>query len=79
MGKPLMLMESDDHTIEQLKKRMGAKTKVEVVRAALAMLSDEVEKQERIKRWKRAADAAKESSLEVMRDFQPGSRLKNVP
>ena len=78
MGKPLMLQDADDQKIEALKKRMGAKTKVEVVRTALSVLEDEVEKRQRIARWQDAAEAARGSSLEVLREFQPASRLKRA-
>jgi len=39
MGKPLMLQEADAERIESLKKRLRARTKIEVVRSALDLLS----------------------------------------
>ena len=35
MGKPLMLQEADADRIETLKKRLGARTNIQVVRSAL--------------------------------------------
>ena len=76
MGKPLMLREDDDRRIERLKHRIGAPSKVEVVRTALALLEARAERAERAVRWRRAAGLAAASSLEVLRDFQPHSRLR---
>ncbi len=76
MGKPLMLQERDDRRIEELKARLGARTKVDVVRAALDLLEREAERRARILRWRRAAQAAAASSRAVNAEFRPHSRLK---
>ena len=39
MGKPLMLQEADAERIETRKKRLGARTKIDVVRSALDLLA----------------------------------------
>jgi len=75
MGKPLMLREDDDRRIERLKTRLGAPSKVAVVRSALDLLEKQAERAERVVRWRRAARVAAASSAEVLRDFQPHSRL----
>jgi len=75
MGKLLMLREEDDRRIVRLKRRLRARSKVDVVRSALALLEAQAERAERITRWRRAAPLVAESSLEVLRDFQPYSRL----
>ncbi|KMP10994.1 hypothetical protein UR09_04645 [Candidatus Nitromaritima sp. SCGC AAA799-A02] len=76
MGKPLMLKEQDDERIEQLKKRLGARTKVDVVRSALDLLEKEAERSKRVKQWKRAVQRIGKTSKEVLKDFQPHSRLR---
>jgi hypothetical protein len=75
MGKPLMLRDEDDQRIERLKSRLNARSKVDVVRSGLDLLEREAERRERIVRWRRAAQLARDSSLEVLRDFQRHSRL----
>ena len=76
MGKPLMLQEEDDQKIELLKEKLHAKTKVEVVRAGLALLEIETERRLRIENWKRTAKIVSATSATVNREFQSHSRLK---
>lgn len=76
VGKPLMLRDDDDRRIEHLKRRLHAPSKVDVVRSALTLLEARAERAERIARWRRAARLAAASSLEVLHDFQPHSRLR---
>lgn len=76
MGKPLMLREEDDRRIERLKSRLGAPSKVAVVRSALDLLETQAARAERVVRWRKAAHLAAASSVEVLRDFQPHSRLR---
>jgi hypothetical protein len=75
MGKPLMLQEADAERIETLKKRLGARTKIDVVRSALHLLERDTEKVERIARWRRAARIVAAESRRVSREFQRHSRL----
>ena len=76
VGKPLMLREEDDRRIERLKSRLGAPSKVAVVRSALDLLETQAARAERVVRWRKAAHLAAASSVEVLRDFQPHSRLR---
>jgi hypothetical protein len=78
MGKPLMLQEPDAERIETLKKRLGARTKIEVVRAALDLLERDAEKRERVTRWRTAAKRVEAESHRVLRDFQRHSRLARL-
>lgn len=78
MGKPLMIQEEDEKAIESLKERTGARTKVDVVRAGLRLLEKETEKRERVIRWQKAAALVSESSADVNKKFQRGSRLKRA-
>jgi hypothetical protein len=76
VGKPIMIQEGDDRRIEKLRKKLGIKTKVQVLRSALDLLERETERVERIARWKRAASQVAESSREVLSDFRSHSRLR---
>jgi hypothetical protein len=78
MGKPLMLQEHDAERIESLKERLGARTKIEVVRSALEPLERDAERAERVTRWRKAAKAAARESRAVLRDFRPHSRLRRI-
>jgi len=78
MGKPLMLQEADAERIETLKQRMGAHTKIEVVRSALDLLERSTERGERVRRWERAVKLVATESRAVQREFRPHSRFKRV-
>ena len=75
MGKPLMLREEDDRRIEALRKRLGTRTKVDVVRTALRLLELDAERAERVARWRRAVKVAGGESRRALRDFRAHSRL----
>ena len=75
MGKPLMLQEADAERIEILKKRLGARTKIAVVRSALDLLERDAERTERVARWRRAARMVAGESRKVSHGFQRHSRL----
>ena len=79
MGKPLMIQIEDDARIEKLKEKMGAKTKIDVVRTALKLLEADVSKAERIQRWEKSAKLVGKSGLEVLKEFQTSGRFKNLP
>jgi hypothetical protein len=78
MGVPLMLQEADAKRIDALKQRLGAATKVEVVRTALGLLEREAERAARVERWERAVRAAAPSSQRVNAEFRRHSRLKRI-
>lgn len=79
MGKPLMIREEDDAQIERLKTHMHLKKKIDVVRTALGLLEEHLQRQERIKRWEKAAKLVGASGLETLKDFQTPSRFKKLP
>ena len=79
MGKPLMIQPEDDNRIESLKEKTGARSKVDVVRAALTLLEEDVKRSERVKRWERAAKVVGKSGLDVLKVFQTKERFKNLP
>ena len=76
MGKLLMLRDDDDRRIERLKRRIGAPSKVQVVRSALDLLEARADREERIVRWRHAARLVAESSADVNREFRPGARRR---
>jgi Arc/MetJ-type ribon-helix-helix transcriptional regulator len=73
-----MIQEADEQKIDELKEKLGAKTKIEVVRAGLKLLEQEADRRLRIERWKRAARIVADSSAEVNHEFQAHSRLKRT-
>jgi hypothetical protein len=76
MGKPLMIQEDDDRRIEQLKRRLGIETKIDVVRAGMALLEQDALRRERLEQWKRAAARVASDSARVNAAFRAHSRLK---
>lgn len=76
MAKPMMIQEMDDELITDLKKKVKAKTKIEVVRKALKLLEEEANREQRIKQWRKAAKLAAQISYSILKEFQPHSRLK---
>ena len=76
MGKPLMLQEADAERIESLKKRLRARTKIEVVRSALDLLERDAARTERVAKWRRAVGLVARESRAASRDFRPHSRLR---
>jgi hypothetical protein len=78
MGKPLMLQEADAERIELLKKRLGARTKIDVVRSALDLLEGKAERADRVARWRKAVKSVAPESRKVSREFQRHSRLRRL-
>lgn len=78
MGKPLMLQDADAERIESLKKRLRARTKIDVVRSALDLLERDAERAERVVKWRRVAGLVARESRVVLRDFRPHSRLRRL-
>ena len=75
MGRPLMLQVADAERIETLKKRLGARTKIDVVRSALDLLERDADKSERVVRWRKAARMVAAESRKVSGEFRRHSRL----
>jgi hypothetical protein len=78
MGKPLTIQEDDDRRIEALKGRLGAPSKIAVVRAGLDLLEQESDRRARIERWRAAAHAAAPTSRDVNAEFRRHTRLKKA-
>jgi hypothetical protein len=81
MGKLLMLRDEDDARIVKLKRRLKAKSKVEVVRSGLALLEREAERAERVAQYRRAAALVRRSSAEFLRETERSRmrRLADLP
>lgn len=79
MGKPIMIQPEDNNRIEILKEKMGAKSKVDVIRTALSLLEADVKRAEKVKRWERAAKVVGKSGLDILKEFQTPERFKNLP
>lgn len=78
MGKPLMIQEQDNDKIDELKEKLGLKTKIEVLRTALILLEEKVLKEARIKRWQKASRIVGSTSMEVLKEFQTEKRFKKL-
>ena len=78
MGKSLMIQEADDERLESLKKRLGLESKIGVVRAGIDLLEKEADRQDKLKRWRRAAALAAKTSREVNEDFRRYSEIKKA-
>ena len=78
VGVPLMLQEADARRIEALKKQIGARTKVEVVRTALDLLEREAERSARVVRWERAVKITAATSRRALAEFRSQSRLHKI-
>lgn len=76
MAKPMMLQDHDDQKIEKIKRQIGCRTKIDVIREGLKLLEQKIDRQDKISQWKQAAKLASKSSLEILREFQPNSRFK---
>ena len=76
MGKPLMIQDADDQRIERLKRRLCIATKIDVVRAGMALLEQDALRRERLEQWQRAAARVAAESARVNAQFRVHSRLK---
>ena len=74
----MMIQEDDDRRIERLKQRLGIATKIDVVRAGMALLEQEAVRRERLERWKRAVARVASDSARVNAEFRVHSRLKRL-
>lgn len=78
MGKPLMIQPQDNDKIEELKAKLGVKTKIEVLRSALVLLEEKLSKEARVKRWQTASRIVGNSSMDILKEFQTAQRFKKL-
>lgn len=77
MGIPLMIQNTDNQRIENLKKDFGIQKKIDVIRAGLDLLEQEAARIKKIQRWKHAAKLVAKSSQKINKEFQAHSRIKS--
>jgi hypothetical protein len=75
MGKPLTIQESDDQRLNSLKRPLGLRSKVDVLRKGLDLLEKQVKRDRQISQWQRAARLVAPQSAAVNKEFQSFSRL----
>lgn len=73
-----MIQAHDDELIEELKKKMGAPTKVDVVRRALRLLEADVEREGQIAKWRKAVALVSDTHLKEGRQYNYKGRFKNI-
>jgi hypothetical protein len=78
MGKPLMIQSKDNDKIEELKAKLGVKTKIEVFRLALVLLEEKLSKEARVKRWQSASRIVGNSSMDILKEFQTVQRFEKL-
>lgn len=78
MGKPLMIQSQDNDKIEELKAKLGVKTKIEVLRSALVLLEEKLSKEARVKRWQSASRIVGNSSMDILKEFQTAQRFEKL-
>ena len=78
MGVPITIKTEDDERLLLLKEQTKSKSKVDVIRKALSLLELDINKKERIKRWKKAAAIVGDSSLEVLHEFKTKNRFDKL-
>jgi Arc/MetJ-type ribon-helix-helix transcriptional regulator len=76
MGKPLTIQQEDDDRILKLKKKLKAKSKIDVIRRGLSLLESHYKETEKLERWKKATELVRKESQLVNQEFQHSSRLK---
>ncbi len=71
MSVLLKILEQDDKKIEQLRRRLGLKSKVAVVREGLQMLEQKIEREKKLQAYRRAARlaAVDEARREILGEF----------
>jgi hypothetical protein len=77
MSALLKIKDEDNRRIEKLQKLLAKTSKVEVVREALVLLEEKIERDKKIKRYQRAAKLVAASSAEVNQEFMDSYRLES--
>lgn len=77
MSALLKIKDEDNQRIEKLQRLLAKDSKVDVIREALVLLEEKIEREKKIEKWKRAAALAAKSSAEVNKDFREAFKRKN--
>ncbi len=74
MSALLKIKDEDNKRILKLQKLLGKESKIDVVREALMLLEEKIEREKKIEQWKKAAKLVLESgtSEEVMKEISEG-------
>lgn len=78
MGISLMIQADDEKKIVELQEKLGARTKLEVIRAGLRLLEVESQKQNQILRWKISARLAASESARVNREVRSAAKARKA-
>lgn len=78
MSKLLIIQDKDRERIEHLMRDLRIKKQIDVIRAGLGLLEQQVLRVRKIKCWKQAAKAVAENSQSINKEFQKHSRLKKI-
>ncbi|HCU24385.1 MAG TPA: hypothetical protein DF383_05145 [Deltaproteobacteria bacterium] len=65
----LTIPPDDERRLESLKKTLGARSKVEVLRRALDSLEENIVREKQIQRWRQATLLAAPQSAKINREF----------
>lgn len=74
MSALLKIKDEDNKRIEKLQKLLAKESKVEVVREALVLLEEKIEREKKLKRYMKAAQLAAASSAEINKEFMAAYR-----
>lgn len=69
MSALLKIKDEDNKRIEKLQRILAKESKVDVVREALMLLEEKIDREKKIERYKKAAQLAAKSSAEVNKEF----------
>lgn len=74
MSALLKIKDEDNKRIQKLQKLLGRDSKIDVVRDALMLLEEKIDRDKKIEKWKRAAKLVIEdgTSKEVMNEITEG-------
>jgi hypothetical protein len=74
MSALLKIKDEDNERIEKLQRLLAKESKVDVVREALMLLEEKIQRDKKIERYRRAAQLAAASSAEINAEMVRGHR-----
>ncbi len=75
MSALLKIKDEDNKRIEKLQRILAKDSKVEVVREALVLLEEKIDREKKVEKWRKAAKLAAKSSAEVNKEIREGFKL----
>ncbi len=76
MSALLKIKDEDNERIEKLQRILAKDSKVDVVREALMLLEEKVDREKKIEKWKKAAQLAAKSSAVINKELKQGFSKK---